>query len=259
MLDANNTHLKRLRLFEIERLKSYFKPGSIVLEIGAGAGWQSRYLSELGVRVIAVDVASTNYDFRGNWNVILYDGYRLPVANHSIDIVFSSNVLEHIAHVEAFQAEIHRVIKPEGLAIHLMPSTSWRFWTSLGKYVDSFTRLSRKFQSRTFSSYNTVETKTTKLLGPQISIKERFSNLFVPETHGEIGNFITELYFFSCQRWLKLFKATGWRIETVTPNGLFYTGYDLMGDNLSFPVREKLSYILGCACWVYVLRSASQS
>src|SRR5215213_7145179 len=211
-MQSSGSYLKRIRIFEIEQLKFYFERGKTVLEIGAGASWQSRYLSDLGLLVIAVDVESTNYDFRGNWSVILYDGHHLPVADHSVDMVFSSNVLEHIAHVEAFQAEIQRVMKPNSLAIHLMPSSTWRFWTALTKYVDSVRRTSRKVRSKVVASNSLQATDETTTVR-QLSIKERLSSLLIPETHGEVGNFITELYYFSRRRWSKLFTETGWQIE----------------------------------------------
>ena len=74
-----------------------------------------------------------------------------------------------------------------------------------------------------------------------LSTRERLARLLIPERHGEIGNFVTELYTFSRRRWRKLFIEMGWQVETVFAGGLFYTGYSVLGDHLSLSAREKLS------------------
>lgn len=81
--------------------------------------------------------------------------------------------------------------------------------------------------------------------------------MLLPPRHGEIGNTLTELYFFSARRWCGLFQRTGWQIEQVFPNRLFYTGWAVFGDLLSLQTRQRLSHVLGSACTVYILRKRS--
>ena len=121
--------------------------GTSVLEIGAGAGWQARTLAELGfaVQAIDVDVAGAGYKEIREWPVILYDGDRIPFSDRCFDIVFSSNVLEHIPQVDRFQAEIKRVLTPGGIAVHVVPTGSWRFWTNLAYYPVLARRYLRKY------------------------------------------------------------------------------------------------------------------
>ena len=40
------------------------------------------------------------------------------------DIVFSSNIMEHVQHVEEFQQEIKWALKWGGVAVHILPSGS---------------------------------------------------------------------------------------------------------------------------------------
>lgn len=68
------------------------------------------------------------------WPVIEYDGVNIPFADHSFDVVFSSNVLEHIRQIEPFQRELHRILTPEGRAVHIVPNFGWRFWANLAHY-----------------------------------------------------------------------------------------------------------------------------
>jgi predicted SAM-dependent methyltransferase len=125
-------------------------------------------------------------------------------------------VLEHIAHIDEFQKEIQRVLKPGGCAIHIMPSGNWRFWTNI-------TVLLRAWRPA--------------------------------RVHGEqAGNILSDIYYFSRRWWTQLFRETGRSIEGSYSNGLFYTGSSIMGSRLSLGTRAKLSRVLGSSCNVFVLR-----
>lgn len=65
---------------------------------------------------------------------------RVPLPDGSADIVFSTQVLEHVPSPEAYLAEARRIMKPEGLMIltthgywmyHPSPTDYWR-WTAEG-------------------------------------------------------------------------------------------------------------------------------
>jgi SAM-dependent methyltransferase len=246
--------LRAIRLYEMDLVIRLVQPGQTVLEIGAGAGWQAHYMALHGFKVIALDVPGSNYDAKGNWPVIVYDGGKIPLAKHSVDVVFSSNVLEHILHVEAFQPEILRVLKPDGCAIHLMPTPTWRFWTSVAMYIDNFKRLTRRLTGLFSKTRPAIQTQNSitedKTLPP---LKERLFRAFWPSRHGEIGNSFTELYYFSRRRWITLFKATGWCIDRVMSNRLFYSGYMLFGPRWGLHTRKLMSYLLGSACMIYLI------
>ena len=49
--------------------------------------------------------------------VRLYDGRRLPLSAASVDIVWSSDVLEHVRYPDAVVSEVARVLRPGGIAI----------------------------------------------------------------------------------------------------------------------------------------------
>lgn len=261
--------LELIRRVEIEKVIALMEPKSAVLEIGAGTGWQAKYMTEHGFRVIAIDVANSNYSSVGTWPVIIYDGKNIPLPDRAVDVVFSSNVLEHVSGVEAFQSEIQRVLKPDGRAIHLMPTSSWRFWTSLTMYPQALKTLYWILRSRLRSHVKIAE-RIDKSDGPHAveSTSSRrgwrrylhfLRNNFVPTRHGEVGNALTELYYFSRYRWTGLFRSSGWQVERTLPNHLFYTGYFLLGSRLSIKWRQTMSYLLGSACIIYVLRTTEQT
>jgi SAM-dependent methyltransferase len=249
-------HLRQIRQSEIEKVADILKQlgGHTILEIGAGAGWQAQYLTERGFELVAIDIADSNYGEVRTWPVIEYDGHSIPLQDNSVDIVFSSNVLEHIREVEQFQSEIHRVLKPGGHAVHVLPTSSWRFWTSITSFPDKIRRFAAsRYGRKTESSPSLISTGT--------AIWSRRRNLwkrllwFFPGRHGEFGNSFTELYYFSRYRWTRLFQRTGWQVTEVLPNGLFYTGYSILGARFSLSWRAKASRLIGSSCLIYVLKT----
>lgn len=214
-------HLQAIRLYEIELIVPLLTPGQRLLEIGAGAGWQAQALTAHGFRVTLLDVLANNYQNLTTARRSYYDGRHLPIQSHSVDVVYSSNVLEHIRPLEQFQVELRRVLKPDGLAIHVLPTVSWRFWTLVAFYLH-------------------------KLREPNLAP--------FPERHGERGTAFSELRLFSAGWWCAFFRRTGWTVEAVLPNRLFYTGYSLLDRRLPLPHRRRLSRWLGSSSAIYVLR-----
>jgi protein-L-isoaspartate O-methyltransferase len=64
---------------ELERVRSWFKPASKVLEIGGGNGYQAGIISSWGCAVVAVDVACPRGEtYRKS---VLYDGVKFGCAS----------------------------------------------------------------------------------------------------------------------------------------------------------------------------------
>lgn len=131
---AGNEHLQELRKSEMEAVSSLFRPGLRVLEVGGGSGYQAELLASCGCHVISVDVADSSTHVPIHFAVHRYDGMRLPFGDQSFDAVFSSNVLEHIAHLHEVLRETRRVVKNDGFHVHIVPSSAWRYWTIVSHY-----------------------------------------------------------------------------------------------------------------------------
>jgi ubiquinone/menaquinone biosynthesis C-methylase UbiE len=209
-------HLRVLRQAELTKAMELMPPPPArLLEIGAGTGWQALVLLEMGYEVCAVDLPSSRYATERVFAIQEYDGQKLPFSAGEFDIVFSSNVLEHIKDRLEFQAEIQRVLKAGGQAVHVLPSSTWRFWTNV-----------------------------THLM--------KFGNN--PRVHGEhSANAWDEINQFSRNKWRKIFTESCWQITAEQKNNLFYTGNSVMDSRLSLGARRFLSTVFGNSCNIFVL------
>lgn len=247
------------RLYELQTVISILRTEankeSHILEIGAGTGWQAKIIAEAGYSIEAIDVTKSVYFADRVFTIQDYDGERIPFPDDYFDVVYSSNCMEHIYDVVHFQKEIHRVLKPNGFVIHVVPSATWRLWTNTAHYPYIVLKIIE------WMFINSRKSLTRTALRGQLQ-KERsvFSVLrrvLLPHRDGERGNALTEIYYFSRWGWRALFVCTGWRIERYTSNRLFYTGYQLLGSRLSVSFRSKLSRFLGGSCHVFMIRPSA--
>jgi SAM-dependent methyltransferase len=110
---------------------SLLKPGIHIADIGAGEGFFSQLLGEhikstMGLEprevITACDIFPEFFRYpevKCLW--ILPDG-RLPYEDGSIDVACSLEVIEHVEDQFAFTRELHRILKPGGLAIISTPN-----------------------------------------------------------------------------------------------------------------------------------------
>jgi 2-polyprenyl-3-methyl-5-hydroxy-6-metoxy-1,4-benzoquinol methylase len=104
-------------------------PGTTVLEFGAGTGWLSRWLTQLGCRVILLDVSPTAlrmakalYDRmavigdRPAPEFLEFDGRRIALPDQSVDRVLTFDAFHHVPNPDAVITEFGRILKPGGIA-----------------------------------------------------------------------------------------------------------------------------------------------
>lgn len=250
-----NDHLRQIREFEAQAVLPWLPEHGRLLEIGAGAGWQATRFTEAGMQVYAIDLPGSEYLSHTRFPTIKYDGSTIPFADASFDVIYSSNVLEHVAHVKMFQQEIVRVLRPGGRIIHVLPTPAWRLATTFTHYAF----VMRYLVSLIHRKGQSPRTGAAQNLKPQQPRRRSIVRTVIPARHGEFGNCLSEMYYFSKARWVRLFKQAGLTVEATSPLGLFYTGYCIVDAALSIPARRRLSAILGSACRLYVLLPVSKS
>ena len=213
--DPKISHLHELRKYEINMILKCCQNSSYILEIGGGTGFQAKYISSKGYSIETIDLQDSNYLKKRIYPITNYDGKKIPFKDNEFDLIFSSNVLEHIDNINEFEKEIFRVCSAKGKVIHILPSSTWRIWTSISHFI--------KYWS--ISNVHGVKSK----------------------------NIYEEIKNFDKKYWVQHFKTTGWKVKKLVKNNLFYTGTLLLDDRLSIKIRFFLSKILGSSCNIFIL------
>lgn len=104
-------------------------PGMRVLEFGAGSGWASRFLNQLGCEVVALDVSKTalkigeelyaRYPLIGDKpapEFLHFDGHTIELSDASIDRVLCLDAFHHVPNTRHVLAELSRVLVNGGIA-----------------------------------------------------------------------------------------------------------------------------------------------
>ena len=120
--DLLNEHLCRYRFAQL------LVEDKVVLDIGSGVGYGSKILAEKASAVLAVDrseeaVRYAREEYAGeNVEMVVGDGHDLPLAGHSVDVVVSFELIEHLRSQKAHLRELDRVLKPGGLTVISTPN-----------------------------------------------------------------------------------------------------------------------------------------
>jgi hypothetical protein len=148
-----------------------------------------------------------------------------------------------------------RVVKPGGYLVHVVPSASWRFWTSVAYYPEQLRKVIRSMRRRARASAAQSAAGDVRV-SPSPRARGKMS-LLLPPRHGEHASALGELFTFRRRAWLRLLDRPELELVSGTPHHLFYSGGTILGRAIGFRMRERLSRILGSACHIFILRKRS--
>lgn len=94
--------------------------GLVVGDVGCSTGFTADELAAIGGRVVGFDIdvpglARAQERFAGRVGFVCADGERLPVPDEAFDVLVFNHIYEHVVDADAVVAELHRVLKPEGV------------------------------------------------------------------------------------------------------------------------------------------------
>lgn len=116
-----------------ERILTYIKPDSVVLDLGAGAG----IVSQMHFKGLARRVCGVDLDPRVVDNPMLDEGRvsdagEIPYEQGIFDLVFSDNVFEHLDEPLQVYKEVARVLKPGGVLLFKTPN-KWHYMPTIAR------------------------------------------------------------------------------------------------------------------------------
>lgn len=195
-LGIEGTYLLAFR--DISKLVKKYVTGKQALDYGCGTGRSSRLLKQFGMEAIGVDISkdmleqASSKDPDGVYQHI--ESSKLPFADKSFDLVFSSFVFLEIASLDEMQkifTEIRRVLKVSGYFIFITSSEKGYKgdWVSL--------------------NYDFPENKRDLASGDKVKLQIRDTDVVLYD------------YYWTHQDFLGVFAASGLALEELhqpTPN-----------------------------------------
>lgn len=238
-------------------------------ELGAGDGYQSTLLSRYIVSLISTEInprlmPGKSRD-RIEYRICSAEAALSSFIDRNFDIVFSSNLLEHVVDPLSVLSGIHRVLKDDGIMVSVMPGPFWKTCQML-LYVPAhvLVTIERITKSRgiknmlhelqaiahetwqgvltganaTFSMNYELELQNGN--NPQVKTAKPsfFKSLILPLPHGVSKSHWDEFKLFRKKHWRDLFNRAGFVCISVR-KGPAASGYALGWNHLAM-LCEKL-------------------
>jgi SAM-dependent methyltransferase len=218
-----------------------------VLDFGSGDGFAARLLRNKGYQVSAVDIAPR---FPQHYPVTAIGNTLLPFRAGSFDLIYASNVLEHVENLAETLDEFSRILKPGGLGVFSMPTPVWRLCAWLDLPFSWFQR--RVLREKV--AYYQVEHQTEMKLQRSNASKPKKLVQYLLRPHGSAPSAMHELITFSEFYWRRVFEQNGFSVEAVMTMPLFYTA-SLIFPGRFIAVRKRLVSRFTASCLTYRVSS----
>lgn len=132
--------------------------GALLLDVGGGPGYFADAFTDAGAQYLGLDPDVGELSARGELSagMILGSGTALPVQTGTVDVCYSSNVLEHVDRPDVMLDEMARVTRPGGTVF-----VSFTPWLSPwgGHETSPWHYLGGHYAARRYQRRNGVEPK----------------------------------------------------------------------------------------------------
>jgi len=196
-----------------------------IIELGSGDGYQTQFLSRLGM-VFPSDCSVERFEGRVCDRFVQCDAQRLPYASATFDLLFSSNVVEHIQDKQMAFTEMMRVTRQRALIVHVVPTHIWKVLSIPSYYVALALKGVRKMlesigiRKHTLDSHATLDEKNLR--------SRQMISYLRPQVHGTASSNRTEFIEFNPKYWRWLFEQNGFiclrqvNLLTYSPHEVSY-------------------------------------
>jgi SAM-dependent methyltransferase len=237
-------YLRDLRRREIELIFGHCPQNAFPhgLELGAGDGFQSTVLAPYVGQLVATDFRPqiTRRSACPNITFATCDAERVDEQFDaaSFDLIFSSNMMEHLPDPARALAGMSAVLRDDGIAVHVIPSPFWKFCHLAGFYPDAVLGRLYRYQQRTRRAAEAAPVNPP--VGdeawdnnPKSSSRPRpyLARLLWPAAHGASGSYLAEFRLFRRTHWTALFESAGFRLVHALP-GPVSSGYGFGWDRV---------------------------
>lgn len=240
-----------LRKFELDKIFGGFREGHFdrALELGCGSGGHSRHLAFYCKKLIALEYNEDRLMACNDEKTTFVIGDAQDLSRFSddeMDMIFSSNLIEHLPDVVRCLAECRRVVKQDGLIVHTVPNRTWKIVGLLLYYPSKIKAVFRLL----FSSGNSAEPSRSKATRPKLDsnlrpvdeaepLKKKLLRKVLPQTHGISKSNIAEFMNWGEKRWINIFEKNSLEVVDIVRLP-FYTPW-----GYNFRVILRLGNYLG--------------
>ncbi len=233
------TYLHALRRRQLDALFSncpekVFENG---IEIGAGDGCQSAILAKYSPKLICTEMNPERLG-RKNTETIEYQvldaeeiGSTFPHGH--FDLIFSSNMLMHLPHLNKALTGVRDVLKDDGITIHVLPNPFWSFCHVLMQFPNSvvsifeqvtergglkkkFGKLMGRLKGKPILSERVVDGEGyINNLKTEQSEKSFIYRFFVPEPASIAASNVKEFISYRKKRWIKELDRAGFDVIAI--------------------------------------------
>ena len=232
------TYLHDLRREEANRIFENCPENTFnhTLEIGAGDGFLSQILSRYTENLICTEINEDRLckNELSNVRYQTLDAEKISeaFAPETFDLVFSSNLLEHLPNADKTLRGIHSILIDNGISIHVLPNRTWKITTVLCYIPNRITlTIDKLMAGRLFKrrpGHKFGHSCKAKYGGNNQKIgrkkQSRLTKLFLPPVHGISDNTFREFQAFGEKRWIQRFESAGFDI-VATKKMPFTSGY----------------------------------
>ena len=232
-----------LRKRDLKKIFGYAKQSKIVLigpvlEIGCGDGFLTNELRKVFGEVTPID-PKPRAEIDG---IIICSAEKIPLKDNSINFIFSSNVLEHVENINVALEEMKRILSPDGIMIHTIPTVTWKIFQILLFPIHLIKTNYTKILIRNSQSNNLSIKKPKTENG--LKYKRNFLSKLIPPIHGISKSNIDELHYFTKSNWRNIFHDNDFSLVMTKPL-FFHSAYRLLPFKFLW-IRKIISY-LGCS------------